>query len=169
MESITLTEERIYELLDAVCDPEIPVLSVLDLGIVRGVSLDTPDGIPEVRITPTYTGCPAMDMIGVNIKAVLQEAGISPVRVKLVLHPAWTTDWLTDRGRQRLQEYGIAAPREQTVDKHALFTDGDLTVPCPRCSSEDTELLAEFGSTACKAMYRCKTCLEPFDYFKCHR
>ena len=157
---------HIWHLLDDVCDPEIPVLSVTDLGIVRDVKLL--ENVVEIIITPTYSGCPAMDMIAVNIKAGLQASGVENVKVTLVFTPAWTTDWMTERGRERLRAYGIAPPEEEIGDKMALFSEGPK-VACPRCNSLKTKVLSNFGSTACKAMYQCETCKEPFDYFKCHR
>jgi len=156
----------IWEVLETVSDPEIPVLSVIDLGIVRDVLLDD-SGQLEVVITPTYSGCPAMNTIEVNIRAVLQEHGYDPVKVTTVLSPAWTTDWLTTAGRRKLKAYGIAPPEPGQVDKHALFGE-DKQVECPRCGSRNTKMIAQFGSTACKSLYKCEDCLEPFDYFKCH-
>jgi ring-1,2-phenylacetyl-CoA epoxidase subunit PaaD len=163
---MTITTDHIWDILEAVTDPEIPVLTVTDLGIIRAVELHE-NGELEVIITPTYSGCPAMNTIEVNIRAVLQEHGFERVRVTTVLHPAWTTDWITARGRQRLLEYGIAPPVDGSVDKNALFQRGP-TVACPQCGSADTEMVSQFGSTACKALYRCRACREPFDYFKCH-
>ncbi|MBX2892026.1 MAG: phenylacetate-CoA oxygenase subunit PaaJ [Saprospiraceae bacterium] len=153
-------------LLDTVCDPEIPVLTVSDLGIVRDVRL-LDDDTMEVVITPTYSGCPAMGVIEVNIKAALQEGGFERVRVTTVLSPAWTTDWLSDEGRRKLRAFGIAPPAEATADKKALLGER-RALQCPHCGSNNTEMLAQFGSTACKALFRCLDCLEPFDYFKCH-
>ncbi len=158
--------ERIFEILSQVTDPEIPVLTIEDLGVIRNVNL-LEDGLVEVVITPTYSGCPAMDMIEVNIRAALQEAGISKVRIKQVLHPAWTTDWISEEGKRKLKAYGIAPPVAENPDKSALFQDAP-EVECPLCGSKDTEMLSAFGSTPCKAQYRCKACREPFDYFKCH-
>lgn len=155
-----------WALLEQVPDPEIPVLTVVDLGVVRDVQIDD-DGAVEVTITPTYTGCPAMDMITVNIKAVLQEAGYQKVRVKSIISPAWTTDWMSEEGKRKLKEYGIAPPIGKSTDKSVLFAE-EIRVPCPQCNSTNTKLVSQFGSTACKALYKCKDCLEPFDYFKCH-
>lgn len=157
---------EIWSILETVTDPEIPVLSVTDMGIVREVHADTPDDV-EIVITPTYSGCPAMNTIEVNIKAVLQENGFQKVKVTTVLSPAWTTDWLSEEGRRKLKDYGIAPPVGSSADKHALFGK-ERAVPCPLCESTNTEMISQFGSTACKALYRCKDCLEPFDYFKCH-
>ena len=160
------TKESIYEVLRGVTDPEIPVLTIEDLGVVRAVNLPVEGGV-EVYITPTYSGCPAMDMIEVNIRAALQEAGFDGVRVIHILHPPWTTDWISEAGRRKLKAFGIAPPVGESPDKTALFQQAPA-VPCPHCGSPDTEMLSVFGSTACKAQYRCRECLEPFDYFKCH-
>jgi ring-1,2-phenylacetyl-CoA epoxidase subunit PaaD len=154
---------RAWNAAATVCDPEIPVLSIVDLGVLRDVRL-AGDGV-EVEITPTYTGCPAMGTIVLDIEVALARAGISPIRVLTTLTPAWTTDWLTDAGRDKLRAYGIAPP-PATTGRRALF--GEADVACPRCGSADTEQLAEFGSTACKALWRCRSCREPFDLFKCH-
>ncbi len=163
---MTVTTEQIYKILDDVCDPEIPVLTVRDLGVVRDVIIGENRGI-EVIITPTYSGCPAMNTIEINIRAALQEAGFDKVRVTTVLSPAWTTDWLSEEGRRKLKEYGIAPPQKGSHDKNALFSE-EKEIQCPRCNSIDTRMVSQFGSTACKAMYQCNDCLEPFDYFKCH-
>jgi len=156
---------EIWKLMEQVCDPEIPVLSITDLGIVRDVEIEN-EAI-TVIITPTYTGCPAMDVIEVNIKATLQEAGFQKIAVKKILSPAWTTDWLTEAGKRKLKAYGIAPPVGQSTDKSILF-DEPRAIECPQCTSHKTEMISQFGSTACKALYRCLDCLEPFDYFKCH-
>jgi len=144
-------------------DPEIPVLSIADLGVLRDVRV-TGDGSVEVDITPTYSGCPAMTMIALHVEAALAAAGIA-ARVKLVLSPAWTTDWMTAAGRDRLRAYGIAPPAPR-ASRRALVGLDD-TVACPRCGSAETEKLSEFGSTACKSLWRCTACREPFDHFKC--
>ncbi len=162
----TTAIDDIYAILDQVTDPEIPVLTVRDLGVIRDLRIRD-DGEVEVIITPTYSGCPAMDMIEVNIRAALQEAGYEAVRVTTVLKPAWTTDWISEAGRRKLKEYGIAPPAEESPDKGALFQDAP-TVECPHCGSADTRMISRFGSTPCKAQYQCNQCLEPFDYFKCH-
>lgn len=155
----TIQEQQIWDILETVCDPEVPVLSVLDLGIVRKV-VRRDDAI-EIVITPTYSGCPAMDMIAMNIRLALAEKGFTAVKITNVLAPAWTTDWMTDAGKEKLKKYGIAAPNKQ----FDIPADG---VECPRCNSIHTKLISEFGSTACKALYQCQDCSEPFDYFKCH-
>lgn len=154
------------QVLDLVMDPEIPVISVVDLGIVRNVEFDDQKII--ITITPTYTGCPAMDMIRAQIKMELLAAGFPEVEVKQVLSPAWTTDWMTERGKHRLVEYGIAAPLpRQSVCTPARFAEEEA-IQCPHCKSYQTKRISEFGSTACKSLYRCESCQEPFDYFKCH-
>jgi ring-1,2-phenylacetyl-CoA epoxidase subunit PaaD len=147
----------------AVTDPELPPLTVDDLGILRDVRLD--NGTVEVAITPTYSGCPAMRTIADEIVAAVQASGAEKVRVRLVLTPAWTTDWLTDAARLKLLDLGIAPP-EPGQGTEALF--GQSAVACPRCHSTNTERISVFGSTACKALHRCLNCREPFEAFKCH-
>ncbi len=149
--------------LEEVCDPEIPVLTIADLGVLRSVEVGR-DGTVEVTITPTYSGCPAMDVIGFDIKIALAKAGLDNARVRQVLAPAWTTDWMSQSGKAKLKAFGIAPPRPR-ASRRALF--GEESVACPHCGSEETEKVSEFGSTACKALWRCKSCREPFDYFKC--
>ncbi len=161
----TDTTTAIWEILESVCDPEIPVLSILDLGIVRAVKEENDE--VEVTITPTYTGCPAMDVIAVNIRSALQEQGYLHVHIKSVLSPPWTTDWLSEAGRSKLKAYGIAPPEEGSSDKGLLLGE-PRSIQCPRCESRNTRMISQFGSTACKALHQCKDCLEPFDYFKCH-
>lgn len=156
---------EIWNLLEEVKDPEVPVLSILDLGVVRHVEANA-DGL-TITITPTYSGCPAMDMIEVEIKATLQQAGHQNIQVNTVLTPPWTTDWLSEKGKKKLKAYGIAPPIGSTTDKRVLMGEFDA-VKCPICDSENTKMISQFGSTACKALYQCKECLEPFDYFKCH-
>ncbi|WP_350333757.1 1,2-phenylacetyl-CoA epoxidase subunit PaaD [Coralliovum pocilloporae] len=156
-------DRRAYEAAATVCDPEIPVLTIADLGVLRDVSVDE-DGKVLAVITPTYSGCPAMSMIAVEVEAALLKAGFPDVCVKTVLSPAWTTDWMTETGKRKLRDYGIAPPVGK-AGRGVLFGIDD--VPCPRCGSSDTERVSEFGSTACKAFYRCQSCAEPFDYFKC--
>jgi ring-1,2-phenylacetyl-CoA epoxidase subunit PaaD len=146
-----------------VVDPEIPVLTIADLGVLREVAVT--DGRVEVAITPTYSGCPAMNMIAVEIELALKREGFRNAKVRTVLSPAWTTDWMSEDGRRKLREYGIAPPLAAS-SRRALF--GVQQVACPQCGSGDTEVLSEFGSTSCKALWRCKGCREPFDYFKCH-
>lgn len=158
--------DEIRTILDRVMDPEVPVLSVLDLGIVRDIEIENEK--VAVTITPTYTGCPAMDVISMQIRMELLAAGVKDVEIKQVLSPAWTTDWMSDRGKQRLKEYGIAPPLpRQQVCSPARFA-AEEAIQCPHCSSYHTHRVSEFGSTACKALYQCDDCMEPFDYFKCH-
>jgi ring-1,2-phenylacetyl-CoA epoxidase subunit PaaD len=154
-----ITEAAVWQLLCTVYDPEVPVLTITDLGIVREVLLN--DGKITITITPTYTGCPAMDMIAANIRLAFAAKGIAQPELKTVLSPAWTTDWMTEEGKAKLTQYGIAPPNK----KIAIPEDG---VTCPCCGATDTKLLSAFGSTACKALYQCQQCKEPFDYFKCH-
>jgi ring-1,2-phenylacetyl-CoA epoxidase subunit PaaD len=152
----------VWDLLEEVKDPEIPVLSLRDLGILRGVHHDAQGW--RVVITPTYSGCPAMRVIEEEVRAAMQRAGYTPLRVETRLAPAWTTDWMSVEGRERLRAYGIAppAPEDGGSDEHAP----ELTPPCPQCGSTHTRRISEFGSTACKALYQCQDCREPFDYFK---
>jgi ring-1,2-phenylacetyl-CoA epoxidase subunit PaaD len=160
---MVISEKEIWQYMEEVFDPEVPVLTVVDLGVIRDIKFV--DGLCKVTITPTYSGCPAMKHIEDDIISKLGEKGIDKVEVDLVLSPAWTTDWLTESGRKKLKEYGIAPP-ENEVDKSVLFAEPTV-VPCPKCDSRDTRLVSQFGSTACKAHYQCNECLEPFDYFKC--
>jgi len=153
---------RAYAAAAEVCDPEIQVLTIADLGVLREVRVA--DGTVEVSITPTYSGCPAMDVIGVEVQTALARAGIDNARVRLVLSPAWTTDWMTDEGREKLRAYGIAPPAAR-ASRRALF--GEDAAACPLCGSQRTEKISEFGSTACKSLWRCLSCREPFDQFKC--
>jgi len=156
----------IYTYLEEVKDPEVPVLSVLDLGIVRDIILK--DDEIEVMITPTYSGCPAMDMIALQIRMSLLSRGYKNVKITQVLSPAWTTDWMSEEGKRKLKEYGIAPPNpKQQVCSQELFAPHE-SVQCPRCNSYHTQRISEFGSTACKALYQCLDCKEPFDYFRCH-
>jgi ring-1,2-phenylacetyl-CoA epoxidase subunit PaaD len=158
------TAADIFQVLEQVSDPEIPVLTIADLGIIRKVEVTGEDSA-TVIITPTYSGCPAMDMIEKEILWALEAAGIAG-KVETQLAPPWTTDWMSENGKKKLEAYGIAPPVKGTANKKALF--GELpVVRCPQCKSEETELISQFGSTACKALYKCKDCLEPFDYFKC--
>lgn len=156
--------QGIYDLLETVKDPEIPVLSIADLGILRSIEYAEGDSL-LVTITPTYSGCPAMDTIEREIIETLESAGYS-VSVKSSLHPSWTTDWLTDKGRKALEDYGIAPPAEKTTDK-SFLTGNPKSVRCPLCKSSNSSMISQFGSTACKALYKCDDCLETFDYFKC--
>ena len=152
-------ETYVWELLEQVPDPEIPVLSILDLGIVRAVKIIGEQ--IEIIITPTYSGCPAMDAISIDIRLKMIEHGYKNIKITAVLSPAWTTDWMTETGKIKLNKYGIAPPK--------MSSDKSDTPPiCPQCKSANTKLLSQYGSTACKALYQCNDCQEPFDYFKCH-
>lgn len=173
-------ERKIWDILETVVDPEVPVLSVIDLGIIRNVIL-VPEfssaetgllqvevGGVQVFITPTYSGCPAMDAISFDIRLKLLEHGYNNITITFLLSPAWTTDWMSEEGKQKLKAYGIAPPNpRQQVCSNDLFAP-DEAVQCPRCQSYHTHRISEFGSTACKALYQCDDCKEPFDYFKCH-
>ena len=156
-------DPRFTQILESVYDPEIPVLSIMEMGVVRSAALI--NNIVEVTITPTYSGCPAMDVIGDDIKKAFADKGIE-AKIKLVLAPAWTTDWITPKGRKALEDYGIAAPLEPEADIEALLGNKKL-VKCPQCGSLNTKMISQFGSTACKAFFQCQDCQEPFDYFKC--
>ncbi|MBQ4802687.1 phenylacetate-CoA oxygenase subunit PaaJ [Aquimarina sp. MMG015] len=164
--TITLEQHidpKLYEILQNVSDPEIPVLSIMDMGVVRSAKIV--DDTVYVNITPTYSGCPAMDVIGDDIVSAFQKERMD-AKVSLVLSPAWTTDWITPRGRKALEDYGIAAPLEEEADKEVLLGNKRI-VKCPQCGSNNTKMISQFGSTACKALFQCDDCLEPFDYFKC--
>ena len=158
-----MDEEAIWAVLKGVPDPEIPVVSVVDLGIVREVAPD------KVRITTTYSGCPATSVIQQTIREALDAAGFGDVAIETVLSPPWTTDWISEDGRRKLEAYGIAPPAENAGGPSVFdrLLRKPLTIACPRCKSENTSRISEFGSTPCKAQYRCDACLEPFDYFKC--
>ncbi len=162
-----LTTEQLLECLATVSDPEIPVISVVDLGIVRELTwLDT--DVCEVTITPTYSGCPAMQVIAENVELALRSLGVEKISIRTQLSPAWTTDWMSPAGREKLKAYGIAPPMQSAIDISALGSRVVPDIACPQCDSLHTRLLSQFGSTACKALYRCNECLEPFDYFKPH-
>ncbi|MBC3381183.1 phenylacetate-CoA oxygenase subunit PaaJ [Serratia fonticola] len=152
---------QIWHCLQQISDPELPVLSITDLGMVRDVERDGAGW--HITFTPTYSGCPATEYLLNAIEQTLNEAGFRPVKITISLSPAWTTDWMNADARQRLREYGVAPPQGQTCEKPLAHGP----VQCPRCGSEHTEKISEFGSTACKALYRCCECREPFDYFKC--
>ena len=157
--------DQCWEILAEVADPEIPVLSILDLGMVRGIELNAHQEI-IVLLTPTYSGCPATDLLKQQISEALQAAGFSPVKVVVDLSEAWSTDWMSEQGKDKLRAYGIAPPvgEAKSCGSHVPLGAG---IQCPHCQSTQTQLLSEFSSTACKALYRCQSCLEPFDYFKC--
>ncbi len=165
-------KDIIWKLLESVSDPEVPVISVIDLGVVRNIEVDpTPTsggrGI-TIFLTPTYTGCPAMDVMKMNIRMVLLQHGFTNIKIIQVLSPAWTTDWMTEHGKQKLKAYGIAPPHyKQAVCTPDAFQQEEA-IQCPLCNSYHTRLISQFGSTACKALYQCNDCKEPFDYFKCH-
>ncbi len=163
---MSVTIERIKEWLNEVTDPEVPVLTIGDLGIVRDASFDEHTGEAKVVITPTYSGCPAMDMISMNIRMALLSRGVKKVTITQQLSPAWTTDWMSEDGKHKLLEYGIAPPGRKSADALGLFEQDE--VPCPRCGSKETEPVSGFGPTSCKALYKCLSCKEPFEHFKCH-
>ncbi|MDW4548986.1 1,2-phenylacetyl-CoA epoxidase subunit PaaD [Defluviimonas sp. D31] len=164
--------DHIWRWLAEVPDPEIPVISVTDLGIVRDVEWQGATLV--VTVTPTYSGCPATTAINLDIEAKLRAEGIEDLRIERRLSPPWSTDWISTEGREKLRAYGIAppidgtAPDGRTIARATRLSGANLTVPCPRCGSANTERISQFGSTPCKAAWRCKECLEPFDYFKCH-
>jgi ring-1,2-phenylacetyl-CoA epoxidase subunit PaaD len=153
MVATDVSREQVLSWLSEVADPEIPVLTITDLGIVRDVECND---VVTVSLTPTYSGCPATEAIEASVVAALEDRGVEEVRIKRVLSPPWTTDWISEAGREKLRVYGIAPPKR-----------GEKPIACPRCEAENTERVSEFGSTACKASYRCLECLEPFEYFKC--
>ena len=163
---------QVWDWLGEVADPEIPVISVVDLGIVRDVTFD--GGTCVVTITPTYSGCPAMQVIAESVSEALKARGVDHVRLVNQLSPAWTTDWMSEAGRLALKGYGIAPPAQQVIDISGLHAGVKrraapaLVITCPNCGSQRTELTSQFGSTPCKALYKCLDCREPFDYFKCH-
>jgi ring-1,2-phenylacetyl-CoA epoxidase subunit PaaD len=154
-----IDKKTLFAFLENIKDPEVPVLSIIDLGIVRDIKMN--DDEIEIIITSTYTGCPAMDMIAADIRFQLITLGFKKIKITTALSPAWTTDWMSEAGKRKLQEYGIAPPDK----RFSIPTDG---IECPLCHSHQTRLVSEFGSTACKALYQCNDCKEPFDYFKCH-
>lgn len=156
----------VWNWLADVKDPEVPVLSILDLGIVRDVIVSG-SGEAVIVITPTYSGCPAMDVIGMNIRMALAGRGFTEVRIEMQLQPAWTTDWMSEDGKRKLKEYGIAPPTRMSGDPLALFEE-ESGISCPRCDSADVRLVSNYGATSCKSMYQCSSCHEPFEHFKCH-
>lgn len=158
-------DHHLLPVLESVPDPEIPVLTVLDLGVIREAV--EKDGIIQIKLTPTYSGCPAMDVIADDLKAAFSKLG-KKAEVELILSPAWTTDWISEKGLQKLEEYGIARPLSESNDIDVLL-HGKKLVKCPQCESTDTHLVSQFGSTPCKALFKCDDCHEPFDYFKCLR
>lgn len=158
-------KDKIFSILSEIPDPEIPVISIVELGVVRDAK-DLGNDELEVSITPTYSGCPAMKQMEDDVVSKLKEKGFKKVNVKMVYSPAWTTDWLSEDAKLKLQNYGIAPPEEVTSDK-SFLTGKHKAVTCPRCKAKNTLLVSQFGSTACKALYKCNECLETFDYFKC--
>jgi len=158
-----VSQNQIRKILASVTDPEIPVLTVEDMGIIRNIEIS--GNHVKVTITPTYSGCPAMDHISTDIKKAIQEAGFEP-EVISVLSPPWSSLWISENGRRKMEVYGIAPPMEPTSDKKALL-HGERIVKCTHCGSTNTKMISQFGSTACKALFQCQDCLEPFDYFKC--
>ena len=159
-----INEEKVYEWLADVKDPEVPALSILDLGIVRHVAVT--DNSVNVTITPTYSGCPARDVISIGIRMALAGHGIKQVTIDQQLSPAWTTDWMTEDGKRKLKEYGIAPPNRKAFSSLGLFEEEEIQ--CPRCDSTHTEMVSRYGPTSCKALYKCLDCKEPFEHFKCH-
>lgn len=163
--------DQIWGWLAEVPDPEIPVISLTDLGIIRDVAWQEDELV--VTVTPTYSGCPATSIINLDIETALRSKGIEQLRLERRISPAWTTDWLSEEGREKLRAYGITPPVDGTaadgvlLDRARRLSGSNITIACPRCSSTHTEKISQFGSTPCKASYRCKDCLEPFDYFKC--
>ncbi len=155
---------QLWHFMEDVFDPEVPVLSVVDLGVVRDIEYNGKRVL--VTITPTYSGCPAMNTIEMEIRFKLISEGYKDVEIKTILSPSWTTDWMSEKGKQKLEAYGIAPPVQPLNSMNELFAK-DVVVKCPQCKSEHTELVSQFGSTACKALYKCLDCKEPFDYFKC--
>jgi ring-1,2-phenylacetyl-CoA epoxidase subunit PaaD len=170
MHTISYTPAQIWQILENVVDPEVPVLSVVDLGIIRYVDVSERTGGVHVKITitPTYSGCPAMDMIAANIRMELLLSGVHEVEIIHQLSPAWTTDWMTETGKAKLKEYGIAPPVAKLSACAGMEADEQQGIECPRCGSHRTNVISHFGSTACKALHQCSDCKEPFDYFKCH-
>ena len=168
MQSGNIIEGKVIEiwaLLNEIPDPEIPVISVVELGVIRKVDLNKER--LKLSITPTYSGCPAMDIIEQDILGRLRSSGYDNVEIEKVYAPAWTTDWMTEETLKKLENYGIAPPRKGTQDKGILFGSEPKNIGCPRCKSTNTEMVSNFGATACKAMYKCTDCSEPFEYFKC--
>ncbi len=159
------TQEHILSLLSEIPDPEIPVITIVELGVIRDINLIDDSSI-ELKITPTYSGCPAMKQIEDDVRKKLTENGFSSIKINTVFSPPWTTDWITPEAKEKLRKYGIAPPEHTTEDKSWL-TGKHSIISCPRCKSQNTKLISQFGSTACKALYQCQDCLEPFDYFKC--
>ncbi len=162
----TIEVSEIWKFLETIPDPEIPVISIVELGVIREIKWV--DDVLEISITPTYSGCPAMRTMEIDIDTTLRAHGINNFLLKTIYSPAWTTDWMSVEAKSKLKDYGIAPPQQHTSQRiNALLSDDDLKIVCPQCNSNQTKLISEFGSTACKALYQCKDCLETFDYFKC--
>ncbi len=159
-------KDCIWNILKTIPDPEIPVINIVELGVVRDVDVSK-NGV-VITITPTYMGCPAMTFFENEIKTNLETLGYKNVKIKKIYTPAWTTDWISDEAKQKLKEYGIAPPVGKSGLKSELFQSNSTSVNCPYCSDSKTRLINEFGSTACKALYHCDSCNQPFEYFKCH-
>lgn len=159
------SKQQILNLLSEIPDPEIPVISIIDLGVIRDILILNETDI-ELKITPTYSGCPAMKQIEDDVRKKLTETGFTNITINTIFSPPWTTDWIPEEAKEKLRKYGIAPPENSTEDKNWL-TGKHSVVKCPRCKSQKTKLISQFGSTACKALYQCQDCLEPFDYFKC--
>lgn len=171
MNAIDVTDSTLYKWLSEIPDPEIPVVTILDLGILRYAHVDKmrEDGTiaaVTVGITPTYSGCPAMDMISMQIRMKLLSHDVTDIVIKEELQPAWSSDWISAEGLKKMKAYGIAPPQRKSKDALGLFEEDE--VECPRCNSNDTTLISNFGATSCKAMYQCNACKEPFEHFKCH-
>ena len=162
--SESIDKQKIWDLLSEVLDPEVPVLNVVELGIVRDVIIQ--GNRIEIVITPTYSGCPAMKVIEDDILGTLKSGGFSEIKIRTIISPAWTTDWIKEEAKEKLRIYGIAPPEKSTADKSSI-TGKPKNLSCPRCGSKQVDMISQFGSTACKALYRCISCREPFDYFKC--
>jgi len=158
------TKNQIISALSQIPDPEIPVISIMELGVIRDIIFT--DKTIEVKLTPTYSGCPAMKQMEDDVRAKLVELGFKEIKLNIVYNPPWTTDWLSEEAKLKLQKYGIAPPEESTTDKSFLMGN-KKNITCPHCKSTDTQMVSQFGSTACKALYKCNECLEAFDYFKC--
>jgi ring-1,2-phenylacetyl-CoA epoxidase subunit PaaD len=159
------TEASVWQILSEIPDPEIPVITIVELGVIRKIDVLSETAI-RVQMTPTYSGCPAMKQMEDDVKKRLTQDGFTDIQLNITYNPPWTSDWLNEAAKQKLQNYGIAPPEESTSDK-SFLTGKIKNITCPRCKSKNTNLISQFGSTACKALYQCKECLEPFDYFKC--
>ena len=163
LSQIARIDEHLIPILEEVSDPEIPVLTVLDLGVIREAV--EKDGVVYIKLTPTYSGCPAMDVMAQDLTQAFDKHG-KKTDIELILSPAWSTDWISEAGRNKMEAYGIAPPLEASADK-AVLLEGERLVKCTNCGSTNTKMISQFGSTACKALFQCQDCQEPFDYFKC--